>query len=120
MSSKRRRALTCPSPARPSPATCTLQALLARRRPEDPDRVTYGSGGGPGYNGQFTPLVLAVSEHHPEAVQELIKFKADPNGRGQSRNPINFKALWDTPTLKALLEGGGSRTCATNKATRRS
>jgi ankyrin repeat protein len=53
-----------------------------------------------------TPLYLAVHQHHPEAVKELIAAKADPNGLGPERNPVIFDALYDAPTLKALLEGG--------------
>ncbi len=57
--------------------------------------------------GNATPLAVAASQKRAEAVAELIRAKADPNGSfpgGSSR--LIFGALYNAPTLKALLEGG--------------
>ena len=64
----------------------------------------YGSSAFGG--GNVTPLAAAVSRQHPEAVAELIRAKADPNGSSPDGTPLVFPALGDVPTLKALLEGG--------------
>jgi ankyrin repeat protein len=54
-----------------------------------------------------TPLFLAASQHHSEAVKELIRFKADPNGL-TANDSLLFYAFPNTETLKALLEGGAN------------
>ena len=59
-----------------------------------------------GSGGNATPLAAAVSRQHPDAVAELIRAKADPNGVASDGVPLIFGALGDAPTLKALLEGG--------------
>jgi len=56
--------------------------------------------------GIATPLAAAISQKHADAVAELIRAKADPNGSTADGIPLIFSALWDAPTLKALLEGG--------------
>ena len=56
--------------------------------------------------GNVTPLAAAVSQKHADAVAELIRAKADPNGSASDGYPLIFYALGDAPTLKALLEGG--------------
>jgi len=58
--------------------------------------------------GNATALTAAVSQKHPDAVAELIRAKADPNGSTADGYPLIFSALWDAPTLKALLEGGAN------------
>ncbi len=90
----------------------TLKLLLANGA--DPTINTNLSGdfrriqGMPPYagGGTATPLAVAVSRQHPDAVAELIRAKADPNGSATDGTPLIFVALSDTPTLKALLEGG--------------
>ena len=57
-------------------------------------------------NTWYTPLSLAVRQDHPEAVAELIRGKADPNGLDADGTPLLALALGSAPTLKALLEGG--------------
>ncbi len=66
--------------------------------------VGYGSGSSVG---KATPLAVAVSKQRAEAVAELLRAKADPNGSfpgGAGR--VIFGALHNAPTLKGLLEGG--------------
>ncbi len=56
--------------------------------------------------GTFTPLFLSVNQRHADAVEALLRCKADPNVPGPEHNPLLYYALSDTPTLKALLDGG--------------
>ena len=58
------------------------------------------------WRGKLTPLAVAVNQKHADAVAELIRAKADPNGSGPDGARLIFYALPDAPTLKALLEGG--------------
>jgi len=58
--------------------------------------------------GSISPLFLAVNEHHPETVKELIRFKADPNATDISGDPFLFSVIPHTATLKALLDGGAN------------
>ena len=64
------------------------------------------SGVNRGSGGNVTPLAAAVSQKHADAVAELIRAKADPNGSTSDGYPFIICALGDVPTLKALLEGG--------------
>jgi ankyrin repeat protein len=59
-------------------------------------------------NPSVTPLLLAVVARKPASVTTLIKYKADPNGTTPNGTPLLTLALSDTPTLKALLEGGAN------------
>jgi ankyrin repeat protein len=59
-----------------------------------------------GAGGNATPLAAAVSQKHADAVAELIRAKADPNGSTPDGYPLIVSALGDALTLKALLEGG--------------
>jgi ankyrin repeat protein len=68
-------------------------------------RQIYGLNSGSG--GNATPLAAALSQKHADAVAELIRAKADPNGSTPNGYPLIVSALGDAPTLKALLEGGG-------------
>jgi ankyrin repeat protein len=56
--------------------------------------------------GTFSPLFLAINQHHPEAVRALLRAKANPNSLDPQGNPVLFGALTDAPTLQALLKGG--------------
>jgi len=58
------------------------------------------------FGGYATPLAAAVSQKRAEAVAELIRAGADPNGTFSYGERLVFGALSDAPTLKALLEGG--------------
>ena len=77
-----------------------LRLLLSKGA--DPNRMTFGNF--PGFGGSYSPLYLAVGQHHADAVRELIKFKADPNG--VPLNGLLFRALPDESTVGALIEGG--------------
>ena len=70
--------------------------------------VDFGQNLGlnPGSGGNVTPLAAAVIQKHADAVAELIRAKADPNGFTPYHSPLIVSALGDAPTLKALLEGG--------------
>ncbi len=56
-------------------------------------------------SGPFTPLFLAIYAQHPEAVAELLRFKADPNLPCPYGVPLSF-ALSDPPILRMLLDNG--------------
>ena len=58
------------------------------------------------WSGKLTPLAVAVNQKHADAVAELIRAKADPNGSGPDGTRLIFYVLSDAPSLKALLEGG--------------
>ncbi len=58
--------------------------------------------------GAFSPLLLAISQRHPEAVRLLTRFKADPNAGDNFGNSLIFDALPDPDTLNALVEGGAN------------
>ena len=72
--------------------------------------VVLGNGDNYPQGGTFSPLLLAISGKHPEAVSLLIRFKADPNAlMTPGGTPLLFRALSsDLDTLKALLEGGAN------------
>jgi ankyrin repeat protein len=65
-----------------------------------------GSSYSPGVH--CTPLGLAVNRQHAEAAKELVRYKADPNGKMPNGNPVLYEALADPATLKVLLEGGAN------------
>ena len=67
-------------------------------------RGTYGQPYD--WRGKLTPLAVAVNQKHADAVAELIRAKADPDGSGPDGARLIFYALPDAPSLKALLEGG--------------
>ena len=67
-------------------------------------RGTYGQPYD--WRGKLTPLAVAVNQKHAEAVADLIRAKADPNGSTPDGYRLISTALGDAPTLKALLEGG--------------
>jgi len=56
--------------------------------------------------GPFAPLFLAVNQRHADAVAELLRARAVFNLPAPNGAPLTAYALGDTPTLKALLEGG--------------
>jgi ankyrin repeat protein len=58
------------------------------------------------WRGKLTPLAVAVNQKHADAVAELIRAKADPDGSGPDGTRLICYALPDAPSLKALLEGG--------------
>jgi cytohesin len=64
-----------------------------------------------------TPLAAAISYIHADAVAELIRAKADPNGSTPDGYPLIFPALGNAPTLKALLEGGADPNRADREGT---
>ena len=51
----------------------------------------------------FSPLFLAVTQRHPDAVRLLARFRADVNAPKWGSPPI-FETLSETNTLQALLE----------------
>src|ERR1039458_6113387 len=67
-------------------------------------RGTYGQPYD--WRGKLTPLAVAVNQKHADAVAELIRAKADPDGSCPDGTRLIFYALPDAPSLKALLEGG--------------
>jgi ankyrin repeat protein len=69
------------------------------RQISGPNTASWGGG-------NATPLAAAVSQKHADAVVELTRAKADPNGSTPDAYPLILWALGDAPTLKALLEGG--------------
>jgi ankyrin repeat protein len=88
-----------------------LKLLLANGAdPNINTNVTAGFGQIHGLNptsgGNATPLAAAVSQKHADAVAELIRAKADPNGSTADGYPLIVSAMGDAPMLKALLEGG--------------
>jgi cytohesin len=88
-----------------------LKLLLASGAPADINTNVTGDfwqipGVIRGSGGNVTPLAAAVSQRHADAVVELIRAKADPNGSTPYASPLIVSALGDAPTLKALLEGG--------------
>ncbi|MCX6924222.1 MAG: ankyrin repeat domain-containing protein, partial [Verrucomicrobia bacterium] len=87
-----------------------LKLLLANGADPNTNAMT-GLGVNPRDNnvlggGNFTPLFLAVNQRHADAVQELLRGKANPKVSGYADNPLLYEALRDVPTLKVLLDGG--------------
>ena len=54
----------------------------------------------------FNPLEFSIWENQPAVVRLLLQFKADPNGKDTSGQPLTFTALLQTDILKILLDAG--------------
>lgn len=56
----------------------------------------------------WTPLFFAVTQHHPDVADLLLRRGADPNTRSQAgRTPLG--EAWGDEEMKALLRRHGGR-----------
>ncbi len=67
--------------------------------------VYIGSGK---WNGKHTALDIAVGQGNADVVEDLVRFKADPDGVDQFDHPLIYDALANPPVLSALLNGGAN------------
>jgi len=82
--------------------------LQAGANPNGASKMSKSIAGETPQAANWTPLNLAVREKNNEAVQLLLKFKADPNDSQTDGRPLlfSFGVLSDTNILESLLAAG--------------